>query len=55
MTVIGGKTVFISNGLADELNTDPVGLSTWPSQPLENRLIFKGPPPIPDYMRATMQ
>ena len=55
MTVIGGKAVFVSNALADEFNTDPVGLSTWPSKPLENRLIFTGPPPIPDYMRATMQ
>jgi predicted amidohydrolase YtcJ len=55
MTVIGGKTVHLITSLADELNTDPVGVSTWASKPLENRLIFKGPPAIPDYMRATMQ
>lgn len=51
MTVIGGKTVHLLPGLAGELGMPPVGPSTWPSRPLENRFVFRGPPPIPEYMR----
>lgn len=51
MTVIGGKTVHLLPGLAGELNTTPVGAANWPTKPLENRYVFKGPPPIPEYMR----
>jgi predicted amidohydrolase YtcJ len=52
MTVIGGKTVHLLPGLADELNVSPAGPATWPTKPLENRFVFKGPPPIPDYMKT---
>ena len=52
MTVIGGKTVHLLPNLANELDASPVGPATWPTKPLENRFVFKGPPPIPDYMKA---
>ena len=52
MTVIGGKTVHLLPDLADELGAPTTGPTTWPTNPLENRYIFKGPPPIPDYMRV---
>ncbi len=51
MTVIGGKTVHLLPGLATELDTAAVGPTNWPTKPLENRFVFKGPPPIPDYMK----
>jgi predicted amidohydrolase YtcJ len=51
MTVIGGKTVHLLDGLANELNEAVVGPATWPSKPLENRFVFKGPPGIPEYMK----
>ena len=53
MTVLGGKTVHLLPSLANELNADPIGPATWPTRPLENRFVFKGPPPIPEYMRQT--
>jgi hypothetical protein len=53
MTVIGGKTVHLLPALADEINMSPVGPTTWPTKPLETRFVFKGPPAIPEYMRAT--
>ena len=52
MTVIGGNTVSLLPSMADELNTSPIGATTWPTKPLENRFVFKGPPPAPDYMSA---
>jgi predicted amidohydrolase YtcJ len=52
MTVIGGKTVHLLPDLADELGAPTTGPTTWPTNPLKNRYIFKGPPPIPDYMRV---
>lgn len=51
MTVIGGKTRHLMPALADEVNSTPVGPATWPSNPLETRFVFKGPPPVPDYMQ----
>ena len=33
-------------GLAQEIGIAPVGPSTWPTKPLENRFVFKGPPPV---------
>lgn len=51
MTVIGGKTIHLLPGLASELNTAAVGPATWPTKPLENRFVFKGPPGIPEYMQ----
>jgi len=51
MTVIGGKTVHLLPGLAHELNDAAVGPATWPTKPLENRFVFKGPPGIPEYMK----
>ncbi len=46
MTVLGGKTLHLLEGLGDELGTDPVGPATWPLRPLETRFIFKGPPNV---------
>ncbi len=51
MTVLGGKTIHLLPGLASELNDVAVGPTTWPSKPLENRFVFKGPPGIPEYMK----
>ena len=51
MTVLGGKTIHLLPGLASELNDVAVGPATWPSKPLENRFVFKGPPGIPEYMK----
>jgi hypothetical protein len=51
MTVIGGETVHLLPGLAAELDTAPLGPTNWPTKPLENRFVFKGPPPIPEYMK----
>jgi len=51
MTVIGGNTVHLLPNLANELNTAPIGPATWPTKPLQNRFVFKGPPPIPAYMK----
>jgi predicted amidohydrolase YtcJ len=52
MTVIGGKTVHLLPDLAEELKAPSAGPVTWPTNPLKNRYVFKGPPPIPDYMRV---
>ncbi len=51
MTVLGGKTIHLLPGLASELNDVAVGPINWPSKPLENRFVFKGPPGIPEYMK----
>lgn len=51
LTTIGGKTVHVLPGLAKELGIAAAGPSTWPSNPLETRYVFKGPPAIPDYMK----
>jgi predicted amidohydrolase YtcJ len=53
MTAIGGKTVHLLPNLAKEVNMQAVGPTTWPSRPLENRLVFKGAPPAPEYMKST--
>ena len=52
MTVIGGNTVHLMSALAEEIGATPVGPATWPSNPLETRFVFKGPPGIPDYMKT---
>ena len=52
MTVLGGKTIHLLPQLGNELSMPPVGPSTWPSRPLENRLVFKKAPPLPDYMEG---
>ncbi|MGY8815815.1 MAG: amidohydrolase family protein, partial [Gammaproteobacteria bacterium] len=44
MTVLGGKMLHLLPGLADEIGMSTVGPSTWPSNPLETRYVFKGPP-----------
>ncbi len=44
MTVLGGKTVHLLPDLAAEVGMSAVGPATWPSRPLENRYVFKGPP-----------
>ncbi len=46
MTVVGGKVTHLLPGLATEIGLAPAGLSTWPSKPLENRFVFKGPPKV---------
>lgn len=51
MTVLGGDTIHLSTDLASELDEETVGATTWPSKPLQNRYVFKGPPGIPDYMK----
>jgi predicted amidohydrolase YtcJ len=51
MTVLGGDTIHLSTDLASELEEETVGATTWPSKPLQNRYVFKGPPGIPDYMK----
>ena len=51
MTVSGGRTVHLLPGLAAEFDTEPLGPTNWPTKPLENRFVFKGPPPIPEYMK----
>jgi len=51
MTVLGGDTIHLSTDLASELGAETVGATTWPSKPLQNRYVFKGPPGIPDYMK----
>jgi predicted amidohydrolase YtcJ len=43
MTVLGGKTIHLLQGLASEFSMSPVGASTWPSRPLETRYVLKGP------------
>lgn len=52
MTVLGGKTVHLLPQLADEVGMSAAGPATWPSRPLETRLVFKGTPPLPDYMKG---
>ena len=52
MTVVGGKTVHLLPQLAKEIGMDPAGPATWPTKPLENRFVFKGPPPLPEYMKG---
>ena len=44
MTVLGGNTVHLMPDLAGEIDMNPVGPSTWPTKPLQNRYVFKGPP-----------
>jgi predicted amidohydrolase YtcJ len=51
MTVLGGETIHLLPDLASEFDEDAVGPATWPSNPLQNRYVFKGPPGIPDYMK----
>lgn len=51
MTVIGGKTVHLQPALAGELGSAAVGPATWNDRPLENRFVFRGPPPLPSYMQ----
>jgi predicted amidohydrolase YtcJ len=51
MTVVGGKTLSLLPSLASELNTNAIGPATWPSNPLETRFVFKGPPPAPEHMK----
>ncbi len=46
MTVLGGKTLHLLQGLGDELGMDPIGPATWPLRPLETRFVFKGPPNV---------
>jgi predicted amidohydrolase YtcJ len=46
MTVLGGKTLHLLPGLANELDMAPAGPTTWPSKPLETRFVFKGPPKV---------
>jgi len=46
MTVLGGKTLHLLQGLGDELSMAPAGPVTWPLKPLENRFVFKGPPKV---------
>ena len=43
MTVVGGKTVHLLPQLAGEIGMAPVGPVTWPTKPLENRFVFRGP------------
>ncbi len=52
MTVVGGKTVHLLPQLAKEIGLNPAGPATWPTKPLENRFVFKGPPPLPEYMKG---
>jgi len=52
MTVIGGNTVHLLPDLAGDLGMAAVGPTTWPSKPLENRFVFRGPPELPAYMKA---
>jgi hypothetical protein len=52
MTVVGGKTIHLLPQLAKEIGMDPAGPATWPTKPLENRFVFKGPPPLPEYMKG---
>ncbi|MEX2497120.1 MAG: amidohydrolase family protein [Woeseia sp.] len=51
MTVIGGRTAHLLPSLAAEVGVPAAGPTTWPSKPLENRFVFKGPPPLPEYMK----
>jgi len=43
MTVVGGKTVHLLPQLAGEIGMAPVGPVVWPTKPLENRFVFRGP------------
>jgi len=52
MTVLGGKTIHLLPQLAGEIGMEPIGPSTWPTKPLETRLVWKGPPPLPSYMEG---
>jgi predicted amidohydrolase YtcJ len=47
MTVVGGKTVHLLSSLATEIGALPVGPTTWPTKPLERRMVFKAPGPTP--------
>ena len=47
MTVVGGKTVHLLPQLATEIGSAPVGPTTWPTKPLETRLVFRAPGPMP--------
>ncbi|NNE36762.1 MAG: amidohydrolase family protein [Gammaproteobacteria bacterium] len=44
MTVLGGKTVHLLPNLANEIDMPLVGPVIWPTKPLENRYVFRGPP-----------
>jgi len=44
MTVLGGKILHILPKFGDEINMAAVGVATWPTNPLETRFVFKGPP-----------
>ena len=46
MTVLGGKVVHLLPDLAREIGLEPAGPVTWPSNPLQNRFVFKGPPQV---------
>ena len=52
MTVVGGKTIHLLPQLAKEIGMEPAGPATWPTKPLETRFVFKGPPPLPEYMKG---
>jgi predicted amidohydrolase YtcJ len=43
MTVVGGKTVHLLPALGQEIGRAPVGPATWPTKPLDNRYVFRGP------------
>jgi predicted amidohydrolase YtcJ len=51
MTVLGGDTIHLLPELASELDEPTVGPTNWPTKPLQNRFVFKGPPGIPEYMK----
>jgi predicted amidohydrolase YtcJ len=46
MTVLGGKVLHLLPSLGNEIDMAPVGPTTWPLKPLENRFVFKGPPDV---------
>ena len=47
MTVVGGKTVHLLPALAQEIGGTAIGPATWPTKPLETRLVFRAPGPMP--------
>lgn len=46
MTMLGGKIAHLLPVLASEIGLEPAGPATWPTKPLENRFVFKGPPKV---------
>jgi len=46
MTSLSGKIIHLLPGLGEQIDMAPAGPAIWPSNPLETRFVFKGPPDV---------